>query len=158
MPPGALVAQATVTDPSSSLRLLSSGSSDVGGTITAYAWTFGDGATGQGKVASHSYSSTGTYNATLTVTDSGGVTTSTSKTASSIKLTATVAKVKNLRQVSLSWVGSNATALDVYRNGVWIVTVVGTSYTEAFSKPGTYTYKVCEANKSICSNSVTVSV
>jgi PKD repeat protein len=135
-----------------------SASTDIGGTITTYSWTFGDGTTGQGTVVSHSYPSTGTYNATLTVTDSGGVTTSTSKTASSIKLTATVAKVKSLRQVSLSWAGSNATAFEVYRNGVWIVTVAGTSYTEAFSKPGTYTYKVCEANKSMCSNSMTVSV
>jgi len=135
-----------------------SGSTDLGGTITAYEWTFGDGATGQGKVVSHSYSSTGTYNATLTVTDSGGIITSTSKTASSIQLTATVAKVKSLRQVSLTWAGSNATGFEVYRNGVWIATVVGTSYVEAFSKSGTYTYRVCEANKSICSNSMTVSV
>jgi PKD repeat protein len=148
----------TVTCVGGSCTFDASASTDIGGTITTYSWMFGDGTTGQGKVVSHSYPSTGTYNATLTVTDSGGVTTSTSKTASSIKLTATVAKVKNLRQVSLSWAGSNATAFDVYRDGVWIVTVVATSYTEAFSKPGTYTYKVCEANKSICSNSVTVSV
>jgi len=148
----------TVTCVGGSCTFDASASTDIGGTITTYSWTFGDGTTGQGKVVSHSYSSNGSYNATLTVTDSGGVTTSTSKTASSIKLTATVAKGTNLRQVSLSWAGSNATAFDVYRNGVWIVTVVGTPYTEAFSKPGTYTYKVCEANKSICSNSVTVSV
>ena len=148
----------TVTCTAGACTFDGSGSTDVGGTITTYAWTFGDGGAGQGKLVSHLYSSTGTYNATLTVTDSGGVTTSTSKTASSIKLTATVAKVTNLRQVSLRWAGSNATSFEVYRNGAWIVTVVGTSYTEAFSKPGTYTYKVCEANKSICSNSVTVSV
>ncbi|MEM4264931.1 MAG: PKD domain-containing protein, partial [Thermoplasmata archaeon] len=55
-----------------------SGSTD-DGTIVSYAWDWGDGATGAGKTASHTYSSYGAYTITLTVTDDGGLTGSTSK-------------------------------------------------------------------------------
>lgn len=51
-----------------------SGSSDSDGTITGYAWTFGDGATASGATASHAYAASGTYNVTLTVTDDDGAT------------------------------------------------------------------------------------
>ncbi|HSC03251.1 MAG TPA: PKD domain-containing protein [Solirubrobacteraceae bacterium] len=50
-----------------------SGSSDAGGSITSYAWDFGDGATAQGQTASHSYTTPGTYLVRLTVTDSLGL-------------------------------------------------------------------------------------
>ncbi|KRB37164.1 PKD domain-containing protein [Microbacterium sp. Root180] len=43
-----------------------------GRTITGYAWSFGDGGTGSGATASHTYDEPGTYTATLTVTDSAG--------------------------------------------------------------------------------------
>jgi PKD repeat protein len=50
-----------------------SGSTDLGGFVTAWAWTYGDGATGTGVTATHVYSTPGTYLATLTVTDNGGL-------------------------------------------------------------------------------------
>jgi len=37
--------------------------------IVSYAWDFGDGSTGSGAIATHSYSAFGSYSATLTVTD-----------------------------------------------------------------------------------------
>ena len=49
-----------------------SSSSDPDGTITSYAWYFGDGTTGSGATVSHTYAAVGTYIATLTVTDNGG--------------------------------------------------------------------------------------
>ena len=51
-----------------------SGSEDPDGTIESYAWDFGDGTTGSGETVVHTYESTGTYTATLTVTDDAGAT------------------------------------------------------------------------------------
>jgi PKD repeat protein len=51
-----------------------SDSSDVDGTITNYAWDFGDGNTGTGVTTSHTYTTPGTYTATVTVTDNSGLT------------------------------------------------------------------------------------
>lgn len=50
-----------------------SGSSDPDGTITSYAWNFGDGATASGVSADHAYAAAATYTVTLTVTDNGGL-------------------------------------------------------------------------------------
>jgi PKD repeat protein len=51
-----------------------------GGTITSYAWTFGDGGTATGVSTSNTYAAAGSYNVTLTVTNSLGGTASTSRT------------------------------------------------------------------------------
>jgi PKD repeat protein len=57
-----------------------SGSHDPDGTITSYAWNFGDGTTGSGVTASHMYVTGGTYTVTLTVTDNAGATNTQSQT------------------------------------------------------------------------------
>ena len=44
------------------------------GSISEYAWDFGDGTTGSGYVSSHTYQKIGAYPASLTVTDNGGLT------------------------------------------------------------------------------------
>ena len=49
-----------------------SASTDVDGTIASYAWDFGDGVTGSGATASHTYASQGSYVVTLVVTDNNG--------------------------------------------------------------------------------------
>ena len=49
-----------------------SGSTDPDGTVKSWAWSFGDGAVATGALATHVYSSPGTYAASLTVTDNGG--------------------------------------------------------------------------------------
>jgi PKD repeat protein len=56
------------------LAVDASASSDPDGTITGYAWNFGDGGTAAGAQASHSYAASGTYQVTLTVTDNAGAT------------------------------------------------------------------------------------
>ncbi len=47
---------------------------DPDGSITSYAWTYGDGGTGSGVTTYHTYASAGTYSVTLTVTDDDGAT------------------------------------------------------------------------------------
>lgn len=57
----------------------SSDSYDPDGEIVSYDWDFGDGDTASAQVVTHTYSSAGDYTVTLTVTDNGGATDSTSK-------------------------------------------------------------------------------
>jgi PKD repeat protein len=49
-----------------------SGSTPGSSPIASYAWTFGDGASGSGVTASHTYAAGGTFTVTLTVTDTQG--------------------------------------------------------------------------------------
>jgi chitodextrinase len=58
--------------PSVSLTFNGSASRDPDGTISSYAWTFGDGTIGNGVSVSHAYAATGTYTVTLTVKDNLG--------------------------------------------------------------------------------------
>jgi hypothetical protein len=53
---------------------------DPNGSIASYAWTFGDGTTGEGVVVMHSYLEAGTYEAVLTVKDNEGGKSHASKT------------------------------------------------------------------------------
>ena len=53
---------------------------DPDGTITAYTWTFGDGATGTGVTTSHTYATGGTRTARLDVTDDNGYVRNTTRT------------------------------------------------------------------------------
>src|SRR5262249_43294873 len=47
-------------------------STDADGSIVSYAWNFGDGQSGSGATATHTYSAQGTYVVALTVTDDRG--------------------------------------------------------------------------------------
>ncbi|MCK4570317.1 PKD domain-containing protein [Candidatus Bipolaricaulota bacterium] len=49
-----------------------SSSSDPDGSITSYAWNFGDSSTGSGQFVTHAFAASGTYSVTLTVTDNEG--------------------------------------------------------------------------------------
>ena len=57
-----------------------SASSDSDGTISQYAWDFGDGNSGSGQIATHAYAADGSYQVTLTVTDNDGAVDATTQT------------------------------------------------------------------------------
>jgi PKD repeat protein/uncharacterized protein YraI len=70
---------AVITGPASGLvgdvlKFNSQASSDSDGKIVSYAWDFGDGVTDQGNKVKHTYSVSGTYTVSLTVTDNDGLT------------------------------------------------------------------------------------
>ncbi len=56
------------------------GSTDSDGSIASWSWYFGDGMTSTAQSPSHSYASDGSYEVTLTVTDDGGASDTTSQT------------------------------------------------------------------------------
>jgi len=55
------------------------GSTDPDGPVASWAWTFGDGGTATGPVATHDYAAAGSYTVTLTVTDAEGATGTTTR-------------------------------------------------------------------------------
>jgi PKD repeat protein len=62
--------------------------SGAGATITNYLWSFGDGSTATGQTAAHTFTSVGTFNVTLTVTNDRGVQGSSSQIVSTTVTTA----------------------------------------------------------------------
>ena len=80
--------------------------------------------------------------------------------AVAIDLRASGRKVGGINTVRLTWSGATSSNVDVYRNGIVVVTVPNTgSYTDSTGDTGRarYTYEVCEAGTLTCSNEVTVS-
>jgi serine protease len=139
-------------------------SSDSDGIITSYAWDFGDANTASGIAPSYTYSATGSYTATLTVTDNESATGVSSHTVNVSDgstpvvsdITLTGSRAGNRREITIEWVGATTANVDVYINGNYNSTTADTgSITYRVSKKATYTFVVCEAGSTVaCSNEV----
>lgn len=141
-------------------------SSDSDGSVTSYDWDFGDGGTGTGVTVSHTYAAAGTRTVTLTVTDDAGATDTDQQSVSvsetsegGFSLSGTAFKVRGVQHADLTWSGSTAAEIDVYRDGSVVATTANDgAYTDNIGARGggSYTYQVCEAGTSFCSNQATV--
>lgn len=140
-------------------------SSDDDGTIDSWDWNFGDQDTGSGAATSHTYGAAGSYDVTLTVTDDAGALDSDVQTVTvagpsgGFTLSTTGYKVKGRQKADLSWSGASGASVDVYRDGLLVVTTSNDgSHTDAIDARGngSYVYQVCEAVSSTCSNTSTV--
>ena len=103
---------------------------------------------------------TPTPTSTPTATPTATPTPTPTPTPGQITLSARGYKVQGQQRVDLSWNGATSNNIDVYRNGVLIVTVpnIPGFYTDHIGVrgKGTYTYRVCGAGTQNCSNQVTV--
>jgi hypothetical protein len=103
---------------------------------------------------------TSTPTPTPTPTPTATPTATPTPTPGGITLSALGRRVQGRHTVDLSWTGSNAANVDIHRNGVVIATVPNNgTYKDFIGVRGgnvRYTYKVCDAGTSNCSNEVTV--
>jgi hypothetical protein len=79
--------------------------------------------------------------------------------ASGIVLQATRQASRGVDDIALRWSGATSRMVDLYRNGSYIRTTINDGRgLSAPAKPGKYSYKICEAGKSRCSNVSTVTI
>lgn len=136
------------------------------GTITSWAWSFGDGAFGAGPLTTHVYTGPGTYTASLTVTDNGGASSATSATINVTQGTSSVptaptnlaASSGTRRRIDLTWsnTATNGTSITVERcsgstctgfAAVAQLAATATSWADSGVKSrSTYRYRVSSSN------------
>ncbi len=130
------------------VSLDATGSSDADGTIASYAWDFGDGATGTGQTATHTYATAGTYPVSLTVTDDDGATGTATSQVTAVDPPANVAPTAAFTAavwglgVSVDASGSSDTDGTIASYG-WDfgdgATGTGATATHTYAAAGTYT-------------------
>jgi subtilisin family serine protease len=141
-------------------------STDSDGSVVAWSWSFGDGATSTLRHPSRTYAAAGSYVVSLTVTDNQGATNSKSATIqvtappeppAGISLSVRAYKVQGLHRADLTWAGATTANVDIYRDGSLLTTRANTgAWTDLINArgSGTYAYRVCEAGSSTCSPTV----
>lgn len=142
-------------------------SSSDDGTITGYAWDFGDGNNASGATSNHQFAADGTYNVSFTVTDDEGATDNVTQSvevtdsSGSAPIDLSVAtRQTNRRNIStLTWSGATTNRVDVYIDGVYNRRTKndGSWNHRTNSGSATYSYKLCDQNSSThCSDVITV--
>lgn len=141
-----------------------SASSDSDGNVVSYSWDFGDGGLASTASTSNTFSASGSYDVSLTVTDNEGATATISQTvtvsdgteppASDIQLEGT--RTSDMRSVTITWSGASGANVDIHVNGSYNNTTANDgSVTYRVSKRNSYTFQVCEqGSTTACSNTI----
>jgi PKD repeat protein len=139
-------------------------STDTDGSVTGYAWTFGDGTTGTGVTPTHTYSAAGTFAVALTVTDNGGATKTLSKnvtvTAAPVNQAPTAAFTSTCTNLVCSLDASGSTDPDGTVTGyAWSFsdggTATGKVVSHTFAAAGSYTVVLTVTDNQGATNSLT---
>jgi len=139
-------------------------SSDRNDDMVSWDWNFGDGTVSSEQNPVHAFAETGNYEVTLTVTDAEGLNSSETMmvTVSSTTIEAAVKRAYKSRlgrlRVDITWEGTTADMVDIFRNGVKIDTVENAGIyrdRERRIDGNQFVYQICDAT-SACSNEVTV--
>jgi len=110
-----------------------SGSTDADGTVSSYAWTFGDGGSATGATPGHTFATAGTYGVTVQVTDNGGATGSVSQQVTVSAPTQATASIGDLTpSTGLRSGGWTATVTISVRNAA-LAAVSGATVTGSWS-------------------------
>jgi PKD repeat protein len=143
-------------------------SNDPDGSIIAFNWSFEDGVSGSGPVTDHVFQSEGSYTVSLEVVDDQGATSefadvvtvqADSQVVGSIELTAVGTKERGKKWADLSWRGSEASQVRIFRDDLELTTQENTgAYRDsAIDNPvKSAIYRVCDTDESVCSNEVEV--
>jgi PKD repeat protein len=132
-------------------------SRDPDGTLTRWAWAYGDGASSINLTStSHVFTASGIYQVSLTVTDDAGASSTTSQDLPvGVILTVAGRKVKGRMAADLAWKGARTSTVSVFLNGSLLGTVPNTgnySYKSSNRGQTVYSFKVCETGAdSVCS-------
>lgn len=148
--PGNLAPTAAFSSTSNQLTVSVDGtaSSDPDGTISGYAWAFGDGATATGASATHTYAAAGTFTVSLTVTDNNGSTSTVTQPVTVARAPVNAVPTASFTvaptNLSVAVDGSASTDADgTIASHAWAFgdggTGTGATATHAYTAAGTYT-------------------
>ena len=138
-------------------------STDADDDIVSLSWDFGDGNSATEADVSHSYLAPGSYNVSLTATDSTGLSHTVAKTVAVSDTNLDLMLQRSVRTrtgstiVDLRWTGTSD-SVDLYRDGQLIDTVDNNGrYRDRFNSQATsISYKICLAGTANCSAELTV--
>ncbi len=132
--------------------------------VVAWAWDYGDGTTGTGVTATHTYAASGTYAVKLTVTDDQGATNSVTQPVTVIANVPPVAAFTVTTSGLTANVDGSTSTDDVPPLAAWAwdfgdgTTGTGVTASHAYSISGTYTIKLTVTDGQGATNSTTHAV